>query len=208
MTDPPPAATPTQAVGRSTPWLGRIGFLLLAALSYLPVLASAPGKVAADTKQYLYLDPSRLLERAWTMWDPNIGFGTVTHQNIGYLFPMGPFYWLFEAIGSPDWVAQRIWLGSIIFAAGLGMLFLFRTLGLRGAGAVVGALAFMLSPYSLDYAARISVLLLPWAGLPWLLGLLIRGLRHGGWRHAAWFALIVQIIGGVNATAQIGRAHV
>ena len=203
MTDPPLAATPTEAVGRSSPWLRRIGFSLLAALSYLPVLASAPGKVAADTKQYLYLDPSRLLERAWTMWDPNIGFGTVTHQNIGYLFPMGPFYWLFQAIGSPDWVAQRIWLGSIIFAAGLGMLFLFRTLGVRGAGAVVGALAFMLSPYSLDYAARISVLLLPWAGLPWLLGLLIRGLRQGGWRHAAWFALIVQIIGGVNATALI-----
>ena len=111
MTDPPPAARTTQAVGRSSPWLRRIGFSLLAALSYLPVLASAPGKVAADTKQYLYLDPSRLLERAWTMWDPNIGFGTVTHQNIGYLFPMGPFYWLFQAIGSPDWVAQRIWLG-------------------------------------------------------------------------------------------------
>ncbi len=203
MTDPPSAATQTQPVGRSSTGLRRIGYVLLAALSYLPVLASAPGKVAADTKQYLYLDPSRLLERAWTMWDPNIGFGTVTHQNIGYLFPMGPFYWLFQALGSPDWVAQRIWLGSILFAAGLGMLFLFRTLGVRGAGAVVGALAFMLSPYSLDYAARISVLLLPWAGLPWLLGLLIRGLRQGGWRHAAWFALVVQIIGGVNATALI-----
>ena len=34
-----------------------------------------PGKVAADTKQYLYLDPSRLLERAPSMWDPNIGLG-------------------------------------------------------------------------------------------------------------------------------------
>ncbi len=203
MTEPPSAAIQTPPVGRSTVGVRRLGYFLLAALSYLPVLASAPGKVAADTKQYLYLDPSRLLERAWTMWDPNIGFGTVTHQNIGYLFPMGPFYWLFQAIGSPDWIAQRLWLGSIIFAAGLGMLFLFRTLGVRGAGAVVGALAFMLSPYSLDYAARISVLLLPWAGLPWLLGLLIRGLRHGGWRHAAWFALIVQIIGGVNATALV-----
>ncbi len=206
MTDPPSAATQApeaRPIGRSTVGLRRIGYLLLAALAYVPVLVSAPGKVAADTKQYLYLDPSRLLERAWTMWDPNIGFGTVTHQNIGYLFPMGPFYWLLQAIGSPDWIAQRLWLASILFAAGLGMLFLFRTLGIRGAGAVIGALAFMLSPYSLDYAARISVLLLPWAGLPWLLGLLIRGLRHGGWRHAAWFALIVQIIGGVNATALV-----
>ncbi len=203
MTDPPTEAETAPPGGRSTLGRRRIGYLLLAALAYLPVLASATGRVAADTKQYLYLDPARLLERAWSMWDPNIGFGTVTHQNIGYLFPMGPFYWLFEIVGSADWIAQRLWLGSILFSAGLGMLFLFRTLGLTGAGAVVGALAFMLSPYSLDYAARISVLLLPWAGLPWLLGLLIRGLRVGGWRHAAWFALIVQIIGGVNATALV-----
>ena len=100
------------------------------------------------------------------MWDPNIGMGTVTHQNIGYLFPMGPWYWTFDRLGVPDWVAQRIWLGSILFAAGLGVLFLFRTLGLRGSGAVVGALLYTLSPYWLEYAARLSVLLLPWAGLP------------------------------------------
>ena len=61
------------------------------------------------------------------MWDPNIGMGTVTHQNIGYLFPMGPFYWVLDRVGMPDWVAQRIWLGSILFFAGLGMLYLFRT---------------------------------------------------------------------------------
>ena len=181
----------------------RVGFLLLAALAYVPVLASSAGRVAADTKQYLYLDPSRLLSRAWSMWDPNIGFGTVTHQNIGYLFPMGPFYWSFQALGVPDWVAQRLWLGSILFAAATGMLFLFRTIGVRGAGAVLGALLFMLSPYSLDYAARISVILLPWAGLPWLLGIVIRGLRRGGWWHAAWFALAIQFIGGVNATALV-----
>ena len=44
-----------------------------------------------------------------------------------------------------------------------------------GRASPVGALAFMLSPYSLDYAARISVILLPWAGLPWLLAFVIRG---------------------------------
>jgi hypothetical protein len=180
-----------------------LGYLLLAALSYLPVLATAPGKVAADTKQYLYLDPTRLMERAWSMWDPNIGMGTVTHQNIGYLFPMGPFYWVLDRVGLPDWVAQRLWLGSIIFAAGLGMLYLFRTLGARGSGAVVGALAYMLSPYLLDYAARISVILLPWAGLPFLLAFTIRALRRGGWRYAALFALTVQVVGSVNATALV-----
>ena len=55
--------------------------------------------MSADTKTYLYLDPSKLLSRAWSMWDPSIGLGTVTHQNIGYLWPMGPFYWLLDTLG-------------------------------------------------------------------------------------------------------------
>lgn len=129
------------------------------------------------------------------MWDPNIGLGTVTHQNIGYLFPMGPFYWVLNALGASGALTQRIWLGTIILAAGLGMLYLFRTLDVTGPGAVLGALAFMLSPYLLDYAARISVILLPWAGLPWLLGFTILALRKGGWRYPALIALTVQIVG-------------
>ena len=94
----------------------------------MPVLLTKPGKVVADTKSYLYLDPGRLLERAASMWDPNIGMGTVTHQNIGYLFPMGPYYWVLHLAGVPAWVSQRLWLGSILFGAALGVLFLLRTL--------------------------------------------------------------------------------
>ena len=75
------------------------------------------------------------------MWDPNIGMGTVTHQNIGYLFPMGPYYWLMHELGVPAWVSQRLWFGSILFGAGVGVLFLLRTLRVRGPGAVVAAVA-------------------------------------------------------------------
>ena len=111
------------------------------------------------------------------MWDPNIGMGTVTHQNIGYLFPMGPYYWVLHLLGVPAWVSQRLWFGTILFAAGVGMLYLLRTLRVRGPGVVVATLVFMLTPYTLDFAARISVILLPWAGLPWMLALVIRALR-------------------------------
>jgi len=41
-----------------------LGYLLLALLAYVPPMLTAPGKVAADTKQYLYLDPGRLLSRS------------------------------------------------------------------------------------------------------------------------------------------------
>ena len=180
-----------------------LGYALLAALAYLPPLLTDRGRVAADTKQYLYLDPGRLLERASSMWDPNIGMGTVTHQNIGYLFPMGPFYWTLDRIGLPDWAAQRLWLGSLVFAAATGVLYLCRALGRRGPGVAVAALAYAFSPYSLHYAARISVILLPWAALGWLLGFTIRALRDGGWRYPALFAITVQVVGGVNATALV-----
>jgi arabinofuranan 3-O-arabinosyltransferase len=184
-----------------------LGYALLALLAYVPVLLTKPGKVVADTKSYLYLDPGRLLARAASMWDPNIGMGTVTHQNIGYLFPMGPYYWLMHEVGVPAWVSQRIWLGSLLFAAALGVLFLMRTLPVRGPGAVVAAVLFMLTPYTLDFASRLSVIIMPWAGLAWMLALTIRALRardnRETWRYAAIFAIVVQVVGGVNATALV-----
>ena len=117
---------------------------------------------------------------------------------IGYLWPAGPFYWFTEQL-LPTWVAQRLWLGTISLAAALGARWLFRTLGVSRAGAIAGALVYMLTPYQLAFSARISVLLLSWAGLPWLVGLAMRAARRGGWRYPALFALVILTIGSVNA---------
>ena len=94
---PRTAAAPVPDVPRSADrWPSVVRHLILAVGVYVPLLLTARGRVVADTKQYLYLDPGRLLDRAPSMWDPNIGLGTVTHQNIGYLFPMGPWFWVFQ----------------------------------------------------------------------------------------------------------------
>ncbi|HEV2308962.1 MAG TPA: alpha-(1-_3)-arabinofuranosyltransferase family protein, partial [Acidimicrobiia bacterium] len=180
-----------------------IGYALLAALAYVPVMLTSTGRVVADTKQYLYLDPGRLLARAPYLWQNNVALGTVTHENVGYLFPAGPFYWVLETAGVPAWVAQRLWLGSILFGAGLGVLFLLRTLHVRGPGVVLAALAYMLSPYSLVYASRLSILLVAWAALPWMVALVARALRDDSWKYPAIFAIVVQLAGSVNATALI-----
>ncbi|MFM7508245.1 MAG: alpha-(1-_3)-arabinofuranosyltransferase family protein, partial [Actinomycetota bacterium] len=179
----------------------KIGVVALLAVAYIPLLLTRPGEVGADTKTYLYLAPGRLLSRAAWMWDTSIGAGTVTHQNIGYLWPMGPYYWLLETLGVPDWIAQRLWLGTIIAAAGLGVRFMLRELRWAGAGVTVASFAYALSPYLLHYGARISVILLPFAGLPWLVGLASRSVRLGGWRWPAVFALLTVTVGGVNATS-------
>jgi arabinofuranan 3-O-arabinosyltransferase len=173
----------------------------LAAVVYLPLLFTRRGWVSADTKTYLYLDPGQLLGKARSMWDPTVGMGTVTHQNIGFLWPIGPFYWLADAVGLPDWTAQRLWWGTIMFAAGAGVAYLLRTLGWRGPGLIAATFAYALSPYVLTLVARLSVILLPYAALPWLLALAIKSVRHQGWRYPALFALVVATCGSVNATA-------
>ncbi len=135
------------------------------------------------------------------LWDTHVGMGTVPHQNVGYVFPLGPYYWVMDQLGVPDWVAQRLFLGSISFAAAAGALWLFTMLGTKRTGALVGAIVYVLTPYQLAFTARISVLLLPWAGLPWLIGLTIRAARRGGWRDPALFALVILLIGSTNASS-------
>ncbi len=175
----------------------------LAVLAYVPFLASSPRLLSADTKEYLYLDPGRLLSRAPYLWDPHVGMGTVPHQQIGYLFPMGPYFWLMDRVGVPDWIAQRLWLGTISLAAVLGARWLFTMLGTGRAGVLAGALAYMLTPYQLAFTARISVILLAWAALPWMVGLTIRAVRNGGWHDPALFALVFLTVGSVNASSLV-----
>lgn len=176
----------------------------LAAVAYIPLLLTKVGMLAADTKQYLYLDPGRLLESALSNWDPSVAGGTVTHQNIGYLFPQGPFYFVLEAwLRLPPWVAQRLWMASLLFVAGAGIAYLGRLVGLGQPGVFVAALAYELSPYTMQYIGRISAILMPWAALGWMLSFTILALRRGGWRYPALFALFAAAAGGTNASSII-----
>lgn len=173
----------------------------LAVLAYGPLLASSPGRVSADSKQDLYLDPGRFLSRAIHLWDPHVGAGTVPHQNLGYLFPTGPWYWSLDRLGVPVWVAQRLWLGTLAVVAVLGARWLFDRLGVGRVGATAGALVYLLTPYQLAFTARMSVLLLPWSALPWIVGLTMRVTRERGWRPAALLALVLFAAGGINASS-------
>ena len=210
MTEPitlaptPPHAGRTSATrnGDAAPAALDVAILVgLALISYVPMFLTQPGKVAADTKQYLYLDPGRLIQSAISMWDPDVGAGTVTHQNIGFLFPMGPYYWLVAELHIPVWVGQRFWMGSLFFAAGTGVWYLGRVMGLSRSGRLAAALAYMLTPFVIDYIARISAIVMPWAALGWMLAFTILAVRRGGWRYPALFAVVIALVGGVNATS-------
>ena len=155
----------------------------------------------ADTKLYLYLDPGGLMGTAAQAWDTSQFGGWVPHQTMSYLWPSGPWFWAGEHLGLPSWVVHRLWLGTLLFLGGWGVLRLARQLGLATTGALVAALVYQLSPYTLPYVSRTSLMLLPWASLGWLTLLTIRSFRSGGWRYPAMFALVLATVAGANATA-------
>jgi arabinofuranan 3-O-arabinosyltransferase len=178
-----------------------VSTIALALVCYVPLLLTHRGKLGADTKTYLYINPGKLLSRAPFLWDPGVGLGTVTHQNIGYLWPMGPYYAVMDWIGVPDWIAQRLWMGTILFLAGMGVRKLMHVLRWDGPGIGLASFAYALSPYLLHYIYKHSVILLPFAALPWLIAYTVLALRRGGWRYPAAFALVTVTAGGVNATS-------
>jgi arabinofuranan 3-O-arabinosyltransferase len=175
-------------------------YITLAAVAYIPMFLTQPGRVSADTKTYLFLNPGELLSEAPSLWSSSFGAGTVTHQYIGYLWPMGPYFWIMDTIGFPDWLAQRFWWGSLIFLASLGTHRLARALGFHQNFALITALMYALSPYGLHYLARLSGILLPWVGFPWLLLCLVRRRQQPSWKWLARAVLIIGTIGTVNAT--------
>jgi arabinofuranan 3-O-arabinosyltransferase len=183
-------------------WLRRrYDVCIIALLAYIPLLLSAPGKLPADTKLYLYLNPGRLLsDAAWT-WDTSQLGGWVPHQNVGYLWPTGPWFAFFEWLNVPDWIAHRLWLGSLLVVAGLGARWLAKLLDLPTTSYFIAGIAYQLSPYVLPYISRTSALLLPWALLPWIIGLTLKIIREPKFKYFAIFGLVIMSSGGLNATA-------
>ncbi len=174
---------------------------VLAVVAYVPLLLTRVGLVALDTNDGVYLDPARTLRLAGGRWDPGYLFGSVIDRTNGYAFPMAPWFWLTHALHVPTWIAQRLWLGTIILLAGIGVMVLMRTMRWEGPGALPAALAYMLSPYAMQYLGTRSVVLLAWAALPWLIHFAARSLDSPGWSDPARFALCLATAGGGNLAA-------
>ncbi len=175
--------------------------IVLACIAYIPLLFTHPGLISIDTKQYLYINPAKYTARVASTWSPNISLGTVTHQNIGYLLPMGPYYTLLAYLKVATWVAQRLWLGSLFFSAGCGVFYLTRTLNLKHSAGLAAGSVYMLSPYVDQYAEHLSAILLPWAGLGWMVALTIKAAKTGSFRYIAGFGLVIALTSSINATS-------
>ncbi len=166
--------------------------------------SQAPGRLIGDTKSDLVLDPGGFLGRSLEAWDPQQAFGQVANQSYGYLWPMGPFFWLGHAAGVPGWVVQRGWWALLLVVGFLGAYRLAGALGIgTPAARLVAALAYALSPRVLSVLGTISVEAWPGAVLPWVLLPLVAGAtgRATPRRAAALSGVGVLCLGGVNAAA-------
>ncbi len=165
----------------------------------------APGLVMPDTKFDLFQAPGTFLSRVFGFWDPSAGFGQIQNQATGYLWPIGPYYWLADLLQIPDWTAQRIWHITLVLLGYFGVIWLTRRLGIASTFARVSAgLAYALAPRALSLFGGFTNELLPLALLPWTLYFLHRGTESGSPRRwAALAALCTVSMSGVNATATL-----
>ena len=219
---PGPPAEPRERGGRDDSgrggWFGRLGrgvrlpriqpttrwliacCLLLWGLPFL----TAPGNLISDTKLDLAVDPGRFLARALTLWDPQ-QFGQLQDQATGYLFPMGPFFYLGRLAGLEPWVIQRLWIGTVSVAAFLGIVRLAGRLGIGTPWSRIAAgFAYAASSAALTLLGVLSSEFLPAAMAPWILIPLAgaaRGAPRG--RAAARSAVAVALCGGINAAATV-----
>lgn len=171
----------------------------LAALAFV----QAPGRVAADTKLDLTMNPGGLLARALHMWDSGGFSGQLQNQGYGYLWPIGPLFAALHDAQLSPWVIQRVWWSVLLITGFLGFVRLTRLMGVHSALArVLGGLSYVLSVRILSELGTVSVESWPMAVLPWLLVPLVLGARGGSERRwAAASAAAFLMAGAINAVA-------
>ena len=96
----------TAATATSTRRVSLVDVVVLTATSIVPLLFGADGRLNADTKQYLYLDPGGLMRRAFTLWDRccrRHGVASAEGLRVGWGRSMA-----MDVVGLPDRAAQRL----------------------------------------------------------------------------------------------------
>src|SRR5687767_6868393 len=151
---------------------GRTALTVLAQSAVLVAFAftQTPRWTAPDTKLDLTQAPGALLARAFTLWDPQAAAGQLQNQAYGYLFPMGPFFWLWHQVGAPAWVVQRLWWCLLLLVAFHGMRLLLTRLAVgTSLSRMLAAFAYALAPRMLEGLGAVSSEIWPMAMAPWLL---------------------------------------
>ncbi len=192
------------ATDPATRWRARLDRALPTAFLIALALVQRPGWIAADTKLDLVVDPGGFLSRALSLWDPLAAGGQLQNQAYGYLFPMGPVFWLGHALDVPPWLVQRLWWALVLVLAYHGMRRVLERLDIgTGSSRVIAAFTYALAPRMLIGLGAISSEIWPMAIAPWIL-LPLLAVAPGHERAAALRSgVAVLALGAVNAVASL-----
>lgn len=185
-------------------WRERFDRIVASAFLVALAFVQRPGWTAADTKLDLVVDPGGFLSRALNLWDPLAAGGQLQNQAYGYLFPMGPFFWVGHLLHVPGWVVQRLWWALILLVAFHGVLRVLQRLGIGTRWSrIIGAATYALAPRMLIGLGAISSEIWPMAVAPWIL-LPLLAVPPGGERAAALRSgAAILLLGAVNAVASL-----
>src|SRR4051794_14416650 len=165
------------------------------------VLLQHQGLLSHDTRFDVLLDPRDFIGRIWHLWDGRADMGRVQNQTVGYLFPLGPFYFVGDLLHVPAWISERLWMALLLGLAFWGSVRLADEfeIGTPVSRLLAGA-SYALSPFFIARVGNTSFFVQGAALLPWVVLPLVRGAREGSPRQAAFRSgLAVVVIGGINA---------
>ncbi|MGW5878816.1 alpha-(1-_3)-arabinofuranosyltransferase [Nocardiopsis terrae] len=203
--EPEDSRTPTAPGGVDEKLLARLKVLAVCLLLGALAASIDPGRIVSDTKIDLTVNPLGFMERALHLWDASY-FGQLQNQAYGYFFPNGPFHLLFDVLGMPEWLIQRLWMAVLLVAAFVGV---YKVAGALGLGTVntriLAGVAYALAPRVLTLLSYNSAELQPMLLMPWILLPLVLGARRGysPARAALLSGLAFLLCGGTNAASEL-----
>ncbi|WP_039831372.1 alpha-(1-_3)-arabinofuranosyltransferase domain-containing protein [Nocardiopsis valliformis] len=203
--EPEDSRTPTAPGGVDEKLLARLKVLAVCLLLGALAASIDPGRIVSDTKIDLTINPLGFMERALHLWDASY-FGQLQNQAYGYFFPNGPFHLLFEVLGMPEWLIQRVWMAVLLIAAFVGVYKVAEALGLGTVNTrILAGVAYALAPRVLTLLSYNSAELQPMLLMPWILLPLILGTKHGypPARMALLSGLAFLMCGGTNAASEL-----
>ena len=190
------------ALSETSP-LGRRTLIGLTAFFVVVTFSQSPGLTEFDTKLALVVSPISYFDSFLHPWIAG-QFGGAVQQGTSFLWPMGSFFAATHVLHVPVWVAERIWLASILTIGCWGAIRLAEALaiGNRWTRVLAGGV-YCTAPIFVTYASTSGDLLAA-AFLPWMLRPLVIGSREGSTRRwAARSGVAVALMGGVNAAVTL-----
>jgi arabinofuranan 3-O-arabinosyltransferase len=191
-----------RASALSTPVLARIGGVAAVMLGAALPLIRFGGWEIDDTNLGLIRAPWQLAHASLGAWNPN-GFGFDQTHSQALLFPVNVTFGLMQSLNVPAGDRTQLWLGLLQVTAGAGMWWFLggwfdRSSAWNVGVAATAGVGYMLSSFVIVLSTDTTMLLLPYATLPWLLGITLRA-AMGRMRPLRAVALLALVLCATSA---------